>query len=262
MNKNVYALVILLFHLSEVTAHADLRDYTHLNCDTRPCMRRAHTRGTSHNWSGYVAVTKDTTPAMNAVDAVYGSWIVPTIAHSKRRTWCALWIGIDGFNNNVVEQIGTEHDWRRGQQVDYAWFEMYPQPMQEVVDFPLKPGDHISASVEYQGNGQFLLTIANDTQRVYATVPVAKTISHKAERVSAEWVLEAPSMHDVLPLSHFNVAHFFNCSAIINNQHGAINHNAWKYEPYQMIDDHDAPKAQSSPLSADGKSFTVMWRQE
>src|SRR6266404_4358148 len=148
--------------------------------------------GTSQNWSGYAAATKMAHPATNSVSAVSGSWIVPTLSASSHNTWCSLWVGIDGYSSSTVEQLGTEHDWYNGAQQNYAWFEMYPNFSYEIVGFPVRPGDVMSASVVYQGNGVFILSIANNTAGVHTTIPTSYTKSKTAKRSSAEWILEAP----------------------------------------------------------------------
>lgn len=218
--------------------------------------------GTSQNWSGYAAVTNLSHPAKNSVEAVYGSWTVPTLSAASHNTWCSLWVGIDGYSSNTVEQLGTEHDWVNGQQQDYAWFEMYPNYSYEITGFPLHPGDLISASVVYQGNNIFVLSIANLTQGVHTTVPTSYTKSHTAKRSSAEWVLEAPYSNGILPLSHFNTAYFTNCTAIINNVHGAINNNHWADDMLTMVTAGGASKAVPSALSSNGQAFNVVWYHE
>jgi hypothetical protein len=40
--------------------------------------------------------------------------------------YSSAWVGIDGYSDNTVEQIGTEQDWIWGRAIYYSWFEMYP----------------------------------------------------------------------------------------------------------------------------------------
>ena len=66
---------------------------------------------TSSNWSGYAVATNLSNPQANSVSAVSGSWIVPTVTGSSRgTTYSAVWVGIDGYSDSTVEQIGTEED--------------------------------------------------------------------------------------------------------------------------------------------------------
>ncbi len=125
-----------------------------------------------------------TAPATNSVTAVYGTWVVPSVSapsNPKTETYSSLWIGIDGYNNATVEQIGTAHEWKNGKVVHYAWFEMYPNAAFELSGFPLIPGDIISASIEYRGNNIFLMTISNVSRKAYTTVPTSYTTSTSAQ---------------------------------------------------------------------------------
>src|SRR5205823_5527538 len=81
----------------------------------------------STNWSGYSSFTSLQHPATGSVTSVIGSWTIPTLSPSTQTTFSSAWVGIDGFSDQTVEQIGTEQDWYNGKQVNYAWFEMYPQ---------------------------------------------------------------------------------------------------------------------------------------
>ena len=86
---------------------------------------------------------------------------VPSVSASDTNTYSAIWVGLDGSSNRTVEQIGTEQDWSSGGPVYYAWFEMYPQRGYQIMDFPVSPGDHISAEVQWISKTMFNLTITN-----------------------------------------------------------------------------------------------------
>jgi len=292
---NVFFAVLFIFycriiaHDEVYSAHNNLEGLTQIECELRPKMRssRKHQydnfkltdekgstyesfthphipvkQGTSQNWSGYVAVTNVNNPATNSVSAVFGSWIVPKLSSASHNTWCSLWVGIDGYDSGTVEQIGTEHDWYNGHQENYAWFEMYPDYSYEIVGFPANANDHISASVVYTCDGVFVLTVVNETRKVYTTVPTSYTTSQVAQRSSAEWVLEAPYFNGILPLSHFKKALFSNCVANINNIQGAINGQFWADDKLTMVTSSGAAKAIPSSLSGNGQSFSVVWRHE
>ena len=52
---------------------------------------------------------------------------MPTVSGSGP-TYSSVWVGIDGYSSNTVEQIGTEQDVSaNGKTSYYAWYEMYPQ---------------------------------------------------------------------------------------------------------------------------------------
>lgn len=219
--------------------------------------------GTSLNWSGYAAVTSLLHPASNSVTAVSGSWTVPTLSSSIDNTYSSIWVGIDGFSSNTVEQIGTEHDWSGHSQSNYAWFEMYPSGAYEIVGFPVDIHDSISAEVSYTGSSTFRLTITNNTKHVTTVIPSSYTRSSQALRSSAEWIVEAPSSsRGVLPLAHYGTIAFTNCEATINGITGPINSTHWVNESLTMETSGHIVKSLPSALTAGGENFTTTWEHE
>lgn len=261
-------------------------DYEYITCEIQPSTRSArhHTHpripyispdcrnpkeivSDSTNWSGYVAAVGNLAhPTPHTVTKVSGTWIVPNLQASTVDTSCSIWVGIDGSGSNSVEQLGTEHDVQGGQQQHYAWFEMYPQPSSEITGFPVEVGDSISASVTYVplvgvlplGNTLFIMQITNNTKKVYTVIPCIATTD--MERLCAEWIVEAPYLNGILPLTNFGTVHLSNCTAEINNVTGPINNPSWLNESMNMVTLQGASKAVTSALSADGESFSVTWQ--
>lgn len=163
--------------------------------------------GTSENWSGYAAVSDLSSPANGFVNSVSGRWVIPTLTcKSSQDTYVAVWIGIDGFSDTTVEQIGTESDCVNGVQSNYAWVEFYPGPSRIIPGLKVHSGDVFKASVKYGGGSLFALSITDiTTGQSYST-----TYNAFAERQSAEWVVEAPSTSQVLPLADFGTINFSN----------------------------------------------------
>jgi hypothetical protein len=218
---------------------------------------------TSTNWGGYVAANNLTNAARNSVSAVYGSWIVPSVSKIARTdTYCAIWIGIDGYTSPTVEQIGTAHDIVGGVAQHYAWFEMYPGGSYLINNFPVNVGDVISASVEYSGNNIFTMHIYNDTKKVYFTVPTSYTTSSTALRNCAEWIVEAPYYNGILPLTNFGTAYLWGCIANINGTLANIQNNVWKNTAITMVTNSNVTKALSSDLLPDKGSFFVTWKHQ
>src|SRR5579862_8520960 len=215
---------------SSTTKYEILKKYKEITCTLKPRNRRVehgthpHIPGSlklksgqasSTNWAGYAALTNINHPANNTVTAVVGTWTVPTDVCTQKG-YAAFWVGIDGYNSPTVEQIGTEHDCMNGKQTNYAWFEMYPRASFTINNFPLNPGDQITGTVEYQGNNVFQLTLRNDTQRIYTVIPSRYTVMVGAKRQSAEWIIEAPFLNNILPLADFRTGYMSQCAATIN----------------------------------------------
>ena len=217
----------------------------------------------STNWSGYALTTSP-----GAVSTVSGSWTVPTVTASTRKgtDYSAVWVGIDGFNSSTVEQIGTEQDASaNGATSYYAWYEMYPAGSVNITSTnyrtgvttdPVKPGDAVTASVAYTGTNQFTLTINDTTQGwSYSTVQqMGSSGRHgggsQAQRSSAEWVVEAPSMGGILPLANFGTVTFTGAAATISgsSQANLIN----------MITNSGAPLDTAS-VNSSGTQITVQY---
>jgi len=248
-----------------------------ISCSLKPlpASARHHLNGAPHirirestslNWSGYAAVAGSlASPAVGAVTAVSGSWTVPAVTGSGTR-YSSVWVGIDGYADGTVEQLGTEQDVvsvRRGHirvtsQRYYTWFEMYPAGGYEVGGFPTNPGDKFGAGVAYAGGDTFTLAITNFTQNVYYIVPPPYNTTSGAQLSSAEWIAEAPSSFSgVLPLADFGTVTFTACSADINGTTGPI--SDFTYDPLTMETSTGTKKAVPSALSPDGSSFSVTW---
>ena len=257
----------------------ELQTYTQVVCDLIPMKSRETIQShinipgplgtiyktkksiaqTSTNWAGYVGVTNTSNPAKKSVSSVAGSWTVPNIFSSLIDTYSAIWIGIDGFSNGTVEQVGTSHDWSNGAAHHYAWFEMYPGPSYIINGFHMNAGDSISATIvcTNTAKGIFTMTLYNNTQHTYVTIPTNYTTSKTAQRSSAEWIMEAPWLNNVLPLSNFRTAHLTNCTAIVNGTSKTI--GALANVELTMVNNHGNTKATTSALLPDQKSFNVTW---
>ena len=113
----------------------------------------------SSNWSGYAV-----SAAAKTVTNVAGSWVEPTVS-SATNGYSSVWVGIDGYSSNSVEQLGTEADVAHGTVTYSAWYEMYPSGMVTIPNFTVKPGDAITASVKYDATHQdFVLSINDSTE--------------------------------------------------------------------------------------------------
>lgn len=275
-----FSLIFIAVFGCTTAAIANEKSHTKIECELEPIVRGAksekeltsHGRDSYHlvgilessslNWSGYATVPKTRITA-GTVTAVTGSWTVPHLTATPDDAYSSIWVGIDGYSSNTVEQIGTEQDWINGSQQNYAWFEMYPAGSYMLVGFPVDVGDSITANVHYVGRNTFQLTIYNNTKRVYAVIPSSYTRSSNALRSSAEWIVEAPSDGSgVLPLANFVSATLTNCSATISNKTGPINYVLWKFDQLNMVTSGGTVKALTSNLVNSGKGFTVLWEHE
>jgi hypothetical protein len=223
----------------------------------------------STNWSGYAAATNLSNPATGSVTSVSGSWVVPTVTAPRHGSYySSAWVGIDGLSDQTVEQIGTEQDVINGKASYDAWCEMYSSgigmPEQVIRGFTVKPGDSITASVQYQGSGNFLLTITDSTEAFQTIQNTNSTQSPIASRSSAEWIVEAPTVGGrQANLANFGTITFSNASATINPSSGPvtgpINDSAWQNEAIEMVTNRGTLLDTASALTSDGTGFTMTY---
>ncbi len=154
----------------------------------------------SGNWSGYVVKGSEFSLAT-------GSWHVPEVNCNKTpNDFAAVWVGIDGYANDTVEQVGTSSNCTGTTPQYFAWYEFYEPPgVPRVViqSVPVKAGDIIGAYVQYSVISNPLLVI----QFQYWTVwlkdyTTGKSYSSQVpynssqQRDFAEWVVERPCCDD------------------------------------------------------------------
>lgn len=198
--------------------------------------------GTSTNWSGYALDGSNAT-------TVTATWTQPAVTCAAREnSWSSPWVGIDGDNDNTVEQTGTDSDCVNGTPYYYAWWEMYPKPTQTVA-LAVHPGDSITATVSYAA-GSFKMSLKDGTTGAsFSTAQASK----KASRSSVEWIDEGPSNG---LLSDFGSVTFSSASAAINGQTGSLGSFAGAYPITMEVG--GVIRAQPSAIS--GNAFTDSWQ--
>jgi hypothetical protein len=158
-------------------------------------------QGTSTNWSGYAAYG-----APGSFNNVSATWTQPAVTCSSQNTYSSYWVGLDGYNNSTVEQVGTEADCSNGSPRYYAWYEMYPRPSY-LAGVTVTPSHTYSASVTAGARGSYVLKLTD-----LSTTPV-KSFStsqklNQAQGASAEVIVEAPFSGGVLPLANYGTVGF------------------------------------------------------
>jgi hypothetical protein len=229
-----------------------------------PLARNRVSARESPNWAGYVIGA-----VPGAVADVKGSWIVPAVQGRCPSTnaYAAFWVGIDGYGSTGVEQTGTDSDCVAGAPTYYAWYEFFPATSHSRSNVPIHPGDVISAEVQYSG-GAFTVTIADRTTGGSFR---KSALDSGAARLSAEWIVEAPSSAGgIVPLADFGAISFGyddtgvagGCSATVSGTNGAVgsfDSSSSSVLAIAMGTSSGATKAATSSLSSDGTSFTVTW---
>jgi Peptidase A4 family len=215
----------------------------------------------STNWSGYAVAS-----SVDSVTAASGSWNVPSVTcPSASTSYSSSWVGIDGFNDSTVEQVGTDSDCQTGSAEYYAWYEFYPSPSHAIGDFPVSAGDSISASVTFSGK-TFTVSIVDETTG--GSYNTSSKVAG-AQRSSAEWILEAPSPASgggILPLANFGTEYLGgDYTGVPSTNYATVNDASAPLGSYgasiqsitMMSSSGGAPEAEPSSISSDGTSFYV-----
>jgi hypothetical protein len=138
---------------------------------------------TGGDWAGYVADSSTYT-------SVSASWVQPSVSCSGTTGSDAdFWVGLDGYSDAYVEQIGTEVECSGGAAQYAAWYELYPaSPV--YLSQKLSPGDSVTATVSASTGNVFTLTLSDASAGWTAS---SKHTVSGAARSSAEIMLEVPS---------------------------------------------------------------------
>lgn len=157
----------------------------------------------SHNWSGYAveAVRK------HDFTSISGDWIVPKVKASYKNSYSGAWIGIDGFNNDYLIQIGTVQEYKNGRAHYYAFWETLPNNKNIVdIHYPVSPYDHMHAQIKNKCDSLWELLLVNKTKGW----TFRKKVIYEGPGRSAEWIIEAPVINGVVaPLANYGKTKFF-----------------------------------------------------
>jgi len=205
------------------------------------------------NWSGYAVQSE-----VGTFDNIRGSWTQPEVKCAQTGTQvAAYWIGIDGFDSESVEQLGTGTACKNGKAVHYAWFEFYPAPAKIIQTVSVAPDDQLSAEISAKGQ-RFTMTIRNLTSGESFTT---SRVMPNAPKASVEWITEAPSALNGagLPLSNFGSVSFTGSSASREGVSRDVRLSAWPSRQLTMVTPSGEVRANATSLSEDGQNFKVIW---
>jgi hypothetical protein len=230
----------------------------------------------SRNWAGYVAVPK---AAGKRFEHVMGTWTVPAGACTAgQTTYSSTWIGIGGYSDKELDQIGTDADCSSSGTIAYsAWYETLPAPG---VDIPMDvaAGDTVDAIVSTE-DGRLTMSLRDRTS---GETWARRFPDDDGGHSSAEWIVEAPTVCDAAGRCHqsqltaFGRVPFTEARARLSTDNArGVESNAermapvrgkqWWYDKLTLkpaneasLDPASALGAMPSPLSRNGKAFAVV----
>jgi hypothetical protein len=192
-------------------------------------------------WSGY-AVTGGTFTTATA------SWTQNAITCTPLgETVMSPWVGIDGYSDNTVEQIGSSGDCDRGKPDYYAWYEMYPSNPVDLV-LTVDPGDHFTGTVTHSGGESYVLNLQDITQGWTYKM----TAKMAANDNSAEAIMEMPGDH----LSKFGTDPF---SGFTVDGEPIGSYTSSPYTVHQMDIKVNGTVCDSTSALSNNDNFTTTW---
>ncbi len=224
------------------------------------------------NWSGYA----DASSTSTADDFTYvsGSWTMPavqcpTAPYQDSGAYDSNWVGIDGFSDSTVEQLGTGAQCFEGVKYYYVWYEMYPGATAEEgtaacindnVNCP-QPGDQITASVSVtpgsSGENNYTLTLIDHTRPQESFTDTQECAVATCVDSSAEWIVERPAyapggLVQFVPLADYGRTSFSAGSLVANGRRSTINGFNGAVYDMSIVDDSvsyylDCPFQQAKP---------------
>ncbi|HEY2307062.1 MAG TPA: G1 family glutamic endopeptidase [Streptosporangiaceae bacterium] len=208
----------------------------------------------SFNWSGYA----DTATAAQTFTKVSGAWTTPSVTCSAEDQITSNWVGLDGFNNGTVEQLGTLSWCYQAKPVYFTWYEMYPKGTTEV-GTTLKPGDKIAASVTRTGTSYALKLTDSTTSG--NNISVTKTCAlATCKDTSAEWVSERPSFSTgIVPQAHYNAFKITSGAQTSSGKPGTIASGPG-VNAVTMVDSEDVYNLNTVSSLTGGNSFSTTWK--
>lgn len=211
------------------------------------------------NWSGYVARSS------KAFSCIQGSWVQPSVScPANGSASLAIWVGLDGETGSsraTLEQIGTNTDCHNGHAQSFAWFEILPHDkFEQPLGLPVAPGDRIAASINLVGHSLHL--VVEDLTSGFARDTVQRAPG--AKRLTAEWVVEAPTVGcpsncQVALLASFGTVSFKSARAILAGVTGPIEDLRWTRVRLDLESRSGVVKAKPGSVAKDGASFVVAW---
>jgi len=224
----------------------------------------------STNWSGYAV------QAPSRFTSVSGSWVEPTATCSgttTRRhgrggrggggsqTFASFWAGIDGYSSNSVEQLGTDSDCNGGTPSYYAWYELFPAGSINLStsQFPVRPGDTLSASVTFSGTS-FTLSMSSSEGWRFSTSGSASVAQSSAELIAESPEVCSGNFCQLANLSNFGTVNFSGATATAGGAASPFGSFTADSGPHEIVGvtNSGAVKMQPSSLSG-GNAFSVSW---
>jgi hypothetical protein len=208
----------------------------------------------SFNWSGYA----DTSATSQKFTKVSGDWTTPSVTCSAEDQITSDWVGLDGFSDATVEQLGTISWCFESTPTYFTWYEMYPAGTVEV-GTALKPGDKIAASVTRTGTTYKL--VLTDSTTAGNNISATKTCAlATCKDTSAEWISERPAFSiGIVPQAHYKAFKLTSGAQTSGGKSGTIGSGPGP-NSITMIDATQSYDLNTVSGLTGGNSFSTTWK--
>ena len=212
------------------------------------------TPSASFNWSGYA----DTAANNQTFTKVSGAWTTPSVTCSAEDQITSNWVGLDGFNNGTVEQLGTISWCFQKTPIYYTWYDMAPAKVVRVGP-SLKPGDKITASVTRTGTSYALKLTDSTTSGNNISVTKLCALATCVD-TSAEWVSERPSFGiGIVPQAHYDAFKLTSGSVTANGKTTTIGAGPG-VNAITMVDATAKYNLNTVSALTGGNAFSTTWK--
>jgi hypothetical protein len=216
-------------------------------------------QGQSRNWSGYVATGAQ---GFNCVEAI---WVQPAVQCRGTSTQSAVyWVGLGGYGQRALVQIGTESTCIGGEALAAAWHESLPRERFSIrAPLTIAVGDRIWAQARWLSGSRYQLTLADLTTQKRFSIRVTNTT---LKRTSADWIVEAPTggcpNHcRTLKMPNFKTFRFRAAAVSVAGFRRQVDAASFSHVLEAMVSTAGAIRAEVTSTTADGTSFAVRWRR-
>lgn len=167
------------------------------------------------NWAGAVVID-------SGITQVTGTFTIPTVKEpsggsSNTEYGASAWVGIDGDTcESAILQTGVEFLVEGTETLYEAWYEWYPDYSYTFSNFPVAPGQSITATVKATSKTSGTATLVNHStgQTVTHTFSNEASLGSLCE-TNAEWIVEDfESGSTLVPFANFGSVTFTGASYV------------------------------------------------
>jgi hypothetical protein len=216
----------------------------------------------SSNWSGYASVIKTSVK----ISEITADFTIPSVNCAKSSigtsgtAYDAIWAGLDGFNDDTVEQEGVDAfcTSTTSAPMYYAWYEMFPNG--PVAFSGVSPGDAITVTTQKSGS-DWVLTLHDISTGGGFTTKQPCPKGSTCKDASAEVITEDPGTSTpVYDLADFGMV---NQTAILLHSSTGLRGSMyspklWNLDEIEMTDGSGGVMAAPGPTYA-WQAFNNSW---